>query len=83
MGWALNPIPNNGHDGSTCDDWTGYACTHGCPTELTPEAAAAKNMTAPVAMGRRVMQTPLSISSVYMNYQKKKKRKRRTILSGV
>ena len=48
---ALNPIPNNGHDGSTCDDWTGYACAHGCPTEPTPAAAAAKNMTAPGCPG--------------------------------
>lgn len=51
VGWALNPIPNNGHAGSTCDDWTGHACTIGCPTEPTLEAAAAAGKTAPGCPG--------------------------------
>lgn len=51
VGWAVNPIPNNGHAGSTCDDWTGHACTIGCPTEPTLEAAAAAGKTAPGCPG--------------------------------
>ena len=32
VGWAMNPIPNNGQGGSTCDDFHGKPCK-GCPRD--------------------------------------------------
>jgi hypothetical protein len=43
-GWALNPIPNNGHAGSTCDSYDGRPCA-GCPTQPSMAEAAKANMT--------------------------------------
>ena len=43
-GWALNPVPNNGQSGSTCDSYDGRPCA-GCPTLPSMAEAAAANMT--------------------------------------
>lgn len=43
-GWLLNPIPNNDHGGTTCDDYNGHAYA-GCPILPTMAEAAAANMT--------------------------------------
>lgn len=57
VGWKMNPIPNNGQGGSTCDDYTGHPCP-GCPTDWTsgkPEQATCTNSTWPYVVDNRTV----------------------------
>lgn len=57
IGWKMNPIPNNGKGGSTCDDYTGHPCP-GCPTDWAagkPEQPMCTNSTWPFIVDNRTV----------------------------